>query len=400
MKKSIIFAFFAALLITVVSLTGCSVVSSIAEVLKGTTTATGTDSGRVTSPEAVLSGTVSKSGDTVTINLNSVIVSGEAVDFPEATIGDRWKVFVGTTAGDYGSYLPVAADIYTSSADKIDMVFVLDNTGSMAGRIASVKDSISSFTASIEAAGWNVNFGVVAFGDNETEQDVLALPANSSQVATWLDELAGVGGGDIPENPLDSILYAYNNFTWRSDSRKVFVVIMDTSAHQNVAADTGYNNDCTTTLASVEALLGGNATVYSVSPKFSSGSAPDGYAGTADIRWLSDGYGWFSGVTTTTYGVTRPYSGTGGKWIELPASGDINLNELGISTAVTLGYNLRFTYSGSTLYVHVLVDTNGDGIWDSDGLFTIGISTSGTDKWLSTGELADPALGVKGSSNN
>lgn len=392
MKKSLFFALFAILLMAIVSLTGCNVVSSIVESLKGTTSATGTDSGRVTSPEAVLSGTISKSGDTVTMNLNAVLVSGEAVDFPDATIGDRWKVFVGTTAGDYGSYVPVVADIYTTSADKVDMTFILDNTGSMSGRIKAVKDSIAAFAASIEAAGWDVNFGVVSFGDDESEQSALALPSNASQVATWLDELTGVSGGDGAENPLDSTMYAYNNFTWRSDARKVFVLITDIYCHQI--------NDGTTfttrEVASVEATLAGNATVYVVSPKYASGSI---YS-YGDARWLADGYGWFSGVSTTTYGVTRPHTGTGGKWIELPTSGDVNLTTLGISTTVTQGYNLRFSYSGSTLYIHVLVDTNGDGIWDSDGLFDIGITLSGTDKWLSNGELADPALGVKGGSNN
>ena len=195
-------------------------------------------------------------------------------------------------------------------------------------------------------------------------------------------------------------MYAYNGFTWRTDAQKVFVTIIDTSCHQ--AGDS--SSFTTWEVSSVESALSGNASVYVVSPKLDSygSTGPDGYANTGDVRWLADGYGWFSGVASATYGTTRPYTGTGGKWVELPTSGDIDLTTLGIATTVTKGYILEFSKptSSSTFWIYVQVDTDGDGIFDSDGLLTFGLITAGGGKWLSNGELADPALGVKGSSNN
>ena len=389
MKKILFSLFIFVSLIAVAATTGCNIVTS------STTDATGTDPGRVTTPLAAISGSATKSGTSFTINLSSIIVGGTPV---EGLGASRFKVFIGGVATPDSTYTPVATTITATSASKIDMVFIMDNTGSMSGRIKSVKDSISAFAASLEASGADVKFGVVSFGDTPSEQSELALPATAEAVSAWLAALSGVGGGDIPENPLDSIMYANDNFTWRSGAQKVFIVIIDTSAHQ--AGDGSVFT--TRTLASVEASLSGNATVYVVSPKLDSGSGPDGYAGTADVRWLADGYGWFTGVTSTTYGSTRPYTGTGGKWIELAASGVIDLTTLGISTSVTKGYTLAFTYTpGATgvYYIHVLVDTNGDGVWDSDGLITITVSTLSS-KWLPNGELSDAAERITGPKTN
>jgi len=391
MKRNAIFAFFAILMLSASVLTGCNAVSSTTSSID----TTGADPGLLTSPKAALSGTATASGGTVTIGLNSILVSGEPIS---GLSGSKFKIFVGTSSSEVTGFTGVKGSLATTTSSKIDMVFILDNTGSMSGRIKAVKDSVIAFTASLEAAGANVKFGVVSFGDDLTEQSTLELPATATQVKTWLDALVGVGGGDIPENPLDSIMYAYNNFTWRSDAQKVFVLITDASCHQGADGD-GFT---TRSVSSVEAALTGNATVYAVSPKLDSSSGPDGYVNTGDTRWLADGYGWFSGVAEATYGTTRPYSGTGGKWVELPSSGDIDLNTLGIATSVTKGYTLSFSYtvSGSVIYIHVMVDTDGDGVFDSDGLITLSISTAGAGKWMPNGELANPALGVKGGANN
>jgi len=359
------------------------------------TTATGSDPGRVTSSETTLSGSSTKSGSTVTVNLSSIIVSGSAVTGLDYR---NFKIFVGTTAGSYSTFVPVSTTVTSTSGGKIDMVFILDRTGSMGGTIDGCKDSINAFASSLESAGADVKFGVVAYGDNLAEQMDIALPATAAQVQTFLATVSASGGADIPENPLDSILYAYNGYAWRSGAQKVFIVLTDAGAHQ--LGDPWTNNNCTTTLSTVVATLEGNATIYAISPKLSSGSAPDGYTKTADVRWMVDGYGWFPGVTTTTYGTTKGssesgtiYSGTGGKWIEMPASGNVDLTSLGISTTVTKGYTLSFSYTftGTTLYIHVLVDRDGDGVFESDGLITLSVSTS----HLPSGELADPSKALK-----
>ncbi len=392
---------FALILISGIMLTGCAgLVSSLTEYLRGNTTATGTDSGRIISPVGVLSGTISREGTLVKISLNSVIVSGEAKTFTSA---GAFKVFLGVSPDAYSTFLPVSATVFTTSEsafNKVDLVFIMDNTGSMSGRIKAVKDSIAAFATNIESAGWDVKFGVVSYGDNLAEQSALALPSNAAAVSSWLNSLTGVGGGDIPENPLDSIMYANNNFVWRSTARKIFIVITDATAHQIGTGDTGYNNNATTTLSAVLATLEGNATVYGVTPKLNSSSSPNGYTGTADVRWLVDGYGWFSGVSSSTYGTVKPYSGTGGRWIELPSTGNIDLNTLGIYSTVVKGFTITFTSALSPIYVHILVDINGDGLYEVDGVFSTTVSASSVGKWLPSGELSDPSDAAMPGKNN
>ena len=389
MKKILFSLFIFVSLIAVAATTGCSVITS-------TTDATGTDPGRVTTPLAAVSGSATKSGTSFTINLSSIIVGGTPV---EGLGASRFKVFIGGVATPDSTYTPVATTITATSASKIDMVFILDNTGSMGTEIAAVKNSIAAFSASLEASGADVKFGVVSYGDDPSEQASIEC-TTAAAVKTWLDALPLGYGGDGPENPFTAIMTAMNTFSWRTGAQKVFIVLTDASAHQ--LNDGSAEHDCAYNIASMEANLQGKATVYAVSPKFDTGSSPDGNSKTADVRWLVDGYGWFDGVDATTYGVTRPYTGTGGKWIELPASGNVDLTALGIETSVTKGYTLSFSYTltaTGVYYIHVLVDTNGDGVWDSDGLITITVSTLSS-RWLPNGELSNAAERITGPKNN
>lgn len=369
MKKNILLSLLAVSIVSIAALTGCNNVINVTLA-----------PAMVTTPEAVVSGSATLSGSTVTLNLSSIIVSGEALT---GLTSSRFKAYVGTGT-DVTKYTEVTPSVTSTTSSKIDMVFILDRTGSMYGTITGCKNSINAFAATLEAAGADVKFGVVAFGDTDSERMDIALPSTAAQVQTFLATVTASGGGDGPENPLDSLMYAFNSYTWRSGAQKVFIILTDATAHQS-GDGTTY---CTTTLADVQSALSGKAVVYSVSPTEDSNSYPSpGYSPkTADVRWLADGYGWFGGVTTATYGTRRGsdeagrvYVGTGGKWVGLPASGNVDLTTLGISTAITSGYTMTFTYSfsGSTLYIHVLVDKNGDGTWDIDGLLTLSLSSSG-----------------------
>ncbi|MCX5748988.1 MAG: VWA domain-containing protein [Candidatus Saganbacteria bacterium] len=378
MKKNFLFLLTGIVLLSATVITGCNNTINI-----------NLAPGMVTSPEAVVSGAATVSGGTVTLNLGSIIVSGEALSGLTAA---NFKIYVGTGT-DVTKYTEVTPTVTSTTTSKIDMVFILDRTGSMGRTITGCKNSIVAFASTLDAAGADVKFGVVAFGDTPSEQMNIALPASSTQVQTFLATVTASGGGDGPENPLDSIMYAYNNYTWRAGAQKVFIVLTDACAHQK-----GDGPDYTTrTLAGVQTSLSGNAVVYTVSPTEDSNAYPSpGYdTGTADIRWLADGCGWTPTITTATYGTVKgrdaagtTYVGTGGKWMGLPSSGNVDLTALGISTSVTKGYTVTFSYTvGTTLYIHVLIDKNKDGIWDIDGLLTLTVSTSGKPE----GAVVDPS---------
>lgn len=370
----LVFGLVAMLLVGVV-VSGCSQVQEAAKtILK--------DPGLITTGEATtISGSVKYSGGVADINLNAIIVSGEAVTLEVS----KFSVYIGKAGTATSEWTSVDITLPTVTARPMDMVFILDNTGSMNDIIASAKDSIAAFAATLEAAGADVRFGVVSFGDYVTEQATLELPATAEAVASFLNALPGTGGADLPENPLDSINYAYRNFSWRSGAQKVFIVVTDAPCHQ--LGDGGQNASFTDIItsyevSSVEAILAGNAVVYAVSP------SNEGYkaltyqptsARNADIRDLADGLGYAFSTNETGSIIltarTTPVPNTGGKWTVLPGTGVLDLNTLGISGVVTRGYTLRFSYTfdAGTWYIHILADTNGDGVMDSDVVLTITI---------------------------
>ncbi len=363
------------------------------------------DPGQLTTTESALSGTVKKDGATVEVTLNPILVDGTPIVYDKAS---KFAVFVSTSRN--GIYTPVDAAITTTTDTKLDIVFILDITSSMQVTIDGCKSSIAAFTVALQNKKADVRYGVVGFGDIPSEQVALPLPATSIQVSNFLNGVAVVGGNDSAENPLDSIIYAYNNFTWRSDAQKVFIVLTDQVIHQRgdggvitrigssdvVIANTLYN------VEDVLSSLEGKATICTVSPVIDYGDpGPWNDVGKADVRCLSDGYGWYLGVNSADYGkVKTSYSGTGTKWVELPASGALDLSLLGIDSAITRGYTIKFTSDlpGTVLYVHIIVDTNGDGLFnnyivagkrDSDGYIVLDLTTSSIARWLPSGQLVD-----------
>lgn len=343
------------------------------------------DPGLLTTGEAtVLSGSVKYSGGSCDINLSAVIVSGEALTLEAG----KFEVFVGKSGTATSEWSEVSITIPgTDTSKPMDIAFILDNTGSMGTAITGSKNSIVAFATTLEGAGVDAKFGVVTFGDSPKHptpggtltdegtpsytdstytREVLDL-GTASALQTKLGSVVADGGGDSPENPLDAIMYAYNNFTWRAGAQKIFIVITDIDAHQitdTIGKLSTGGNRCTTSAEAVIASLAGKAVIHCVSPGWTSSLG----SGLLDVRRLADGLG---------EGRTTALSNTGGKWIEFSSSG-FNLTTLGISSVLSKSYTLRFSYTfdAGTWYVHVLVDTNNDGIFDTDAVFTLTVTSS------------------------
>lgn len=333
--------------------------------------------------EATLSGSISLSGGAMDINLNAVIVSGEALTLPASS----FRIKVGDSPSTIKSRSTVDFTLARVTGKPLDIVFILDTTGSMDDAIAGTKDSINAFAASLEAKGADVRFGLVTYGDSPKHptptglitdegdpeytdtrytREVMAFGSASELRAVLSKEVAD-GGGDDPENPLDAIMWGYKNLTWRPAAQKVFIVITDVSGHQStdtIGRLSSGGNRCTTSAEAVVEALSGKAVIYAVSPNYTYSL----WSGLLDVRRLADGLG---------EGRVTPESNTGGKWVQFN-SGSFDLNKLGIDTTLTAGYTIRFnhTFSAGTYYILLEVDTNGDGIFDSNMLIKIGVSSS------------------------
>ena len=364
-----------------------------------TTTLTAVTDGVTTvgTSDVTLSGTLTLSDGTVDINMNSILVSGDAISLTTASVEVRVGADLATitSAGIVTFTLPVVTD------RPIDIAFILDNTGSMGDAIDGSKDSINAFAASLESEGADAQFGLVTYGDSAihptpkgyitaegfTDAYLAPRPILDFTTANELrdvlsNEVEADGGANLPENPLDAVMYAYNNFSWRTGAQKVFIIITDVNAHQNVPGDTATENVCTTSGEAVVNALVGRAVIYSVSPNYTTSQDPY-----LDVRRLADGLG---------EGRTTALSNTGGKWIQFN-SGSFDLTALGISTTITASYTVRFDYEfdAGTWYIYVQIDTDGDGVFDSNMVIEITITSGSSVVVKSFGPNAAPAVDAK-----
>ena len=114
---------------------------------------------------------------------------------------------------------------------KIEVVFVLDTTGSMSGLIQAAKDniwSIASSMASAESAPV-IKMGLVAYRDRGDEYVTQVVDLNEDLDTNYgkLMSFEAAGGGDGPESVNKGLYDAVHSMSWSQDSdtyRVVFLV--------------------------------------------------------------------------------------------------------------------------------------------------------------------------------
>ncbi len=112
-----------------------------------------------------------------------------------------------------------------AASNKLDIVFIIDRSGSMGGDISSVKSNISSFANQLSQQGIQYRLGLVSY---EEEPIGYPITSNVEQFKSNLDNIHVSGG---TENGLDAIMYAVNNYTYDYRAIKYFVIIGDETIH-------------------------------------------------------------------------------------------------------------------------------------------------------------------------
>ena len=118
----------------------------------------------------------------------------------------------------------------------LDLVFLMDCTGSMGQYIASAKENIESISNRIiQTESCDVRFGLVAYRDHPPQDtsyvtQVFEFVSSNHEMSQNLSTLSADGGGDGPE-ALTAGLHAAKNLSWRKDAAKVVVLIADAPPH-------------------------------------------------------------------------------------------------------------------------------------------------------------------------
>lgn len=112
----------------------------------------------------------------------------------------------------------------------LDVVFVIDATGSMGWLIADVKQRVRLLARWIRELVPVTRFGVVAYRDEDDPEflvRVQPLTLDAGRIFRFLDRLEARGGGDAFEGLHAGLEAAVERAAWKRDARRVIVVLAD-----------------------------------------------------------------------------------------------------------------------------------------------------------------------------
>lgn len=117
---------------------------------------------------------------------------------------------------------------HSSKVSNVDVMFVFDQTGSMAEEIAGLLQRTQKFADVIAHSGINYRLGLVSFSDKTEKQ--FAYTSDVEQFKKSVATLTAEGGDDEPENQLDALMDAAK-MPARSDTKRIFILVTDAPYH-------------------------------------------------------------------------------------------------------------------------------------------------------------------------
>ncbi len=122
----------------------------------------------------------------------------------------------------------------------LEVVFVIDATGSMGWLIQSVKERVRTLSEWIRELVPVTRFGVVAYRDDDDPEfltRVQPLTLSVGKLYRFLGDLESRGGGDVPEGVAAGLRAAIDKAGWTRDTKKVIVIIGDAPPHPEEMAE-------------------------------------------------------------------------------------------------------------------------------------------------------------------
>lgn len=119
-----------------------------------------------------------------------------------------------------------------SGSTGLDVVFVVDSTGSMSSYINSAKAFARDMAGRIGKQNGRV--ALVEYrdlGDTFTARVLAGLNADTTAIQEKLDAITVGGGGDTPEAALHALMTAFNGLEWRKGATKAAILLTDADYH-------------------------------------------------------------------------------------------------------------------------------------------------------------------------
>jgi len=137
-----------------------------------------------------------------------------------------------STLWENGAQLPfVHAEVPSGQKQPVDLLFLLDTSLAMKPRISTLLDGIGEFCSQLSAGGVNLRLGLVTFA--ESVRNVFSFTPDPEAFAAWLRSTQLSGDALAPSAALDALVRGLA-MDFRPGSRKVFVLVSDSSVRQGV----------------------------------------------------------------------------------------------------------------------------------------------------------------------
>jgi von Willebrand factor type A domain-containing protein len=232
----------------------------------------------------VLGAQVNVYDDQTLVSQSETYANGQTLFFPNATAASRgirfYRVIVtkDNASADF-MLLPEQGPNWNVTLQnapplggiKLDVLFLLDSTGSMEDEINQLQNNILGISSEIAALPGSVDtrYGLVTYRDRGDEY-VTRTYDFTPDVGTFqmnLNQVQAGGGGDTPESLNQALHEAVENVSWRGDDTvKLIFLVADAAPHLDYPNDFDYAREM-----AVAASRG-----IKIEPIASSGLEPDG----------------------------------------------------------------------------------------------------------------------------
>jgi uncharacterized protein YegL len=171
----------------------------------------------------------------------NILVTGVVV----ATVGA--VLLYPTIRGNANSMPPPRNIVAPVAAKRVEVVFVLDTTGSMGGLIHAAKEKIWSIASTLAQAqpAPEISMGLVAYRDRGDAYvtRVVDLDRDLDSMYAKLIDFSADGGGDGPEAVNEALAAAIDRISWSQDQSTYRVVFLvgDAPPHMDYQDDVKYS---------------------------------------------------------------------------------------------------------------------------------------------------------------
>ena len=133
-----------------------------------------------------------------------------------------------------GEEITVKADFEKTYLNELDIMFMIDTTGSMTDELDYLKYQTSSMLQKLPVQ-LDTKISVNFYRDEGDDYVVKANPFTSSikEVTEYFSQTSASGGGDTPEAVDSALKNAIEEHSWRKDSIKLLFLVLDAEAHDD-----------------------------------------------------------------------------------------------------------------------------------------------------------------------